>query len=112
MGDCDGVGLGLVHPLAADCGARAGNAGDYLVECDDLARSSLHRGCRKAHIMNDYDSPKTIIEAVREWQEASSVECPCVGTTEEGIYCWVKEEVTRTKDAVLALRLPPKGEGR
>ena len=48
--------------------------------------------------MPDYDSPETIIEAVREWQEATE---------------WRDErDLTEVELRLRALRLPPKGDGR
>ena len=74
--------------------------------------------------MPNHDSPEAIIEAVREWQEATAE----AHTANEAYYSYEGPEYIENKmqremwriegiahekiQALRALRLPPKGEGR
>ena len=59
--------------------------------------------------MPDHDSPETIIEAVREWQEAYTASAK--ENAEASGYS-ARMWAATTTQRLRALRLPPKGEGR
>ena len=60
----------------------------------------------------EHDSPETIIEAVREWQELIKAHSDAMLAARFDEAMAIKLEIEGSLLRLRALRLPPKGEGR